>query len=506
VRLTDGDSDVGRFRAAVALRLGLDFNESKLAFLSDVLRRRLDACGDAPAPYLDRMESPRVQVEELRALAKELTVTETYFFRHAEQLRAFVEVALPDRLTAGPPARQMRVLSAGCASGEEPYSLAILARDGGLKPVWNVSIRAVDMNPAMLEKAALGCFSTWSLRETPPEIRLRWFTPRGREFILDRAIRDAVTFELRNLSQVDPVLWEPETYDVVFCRNMMMYFTAENMQALIARATQALVPGGYLFLGHAETLRGLSQDFHLRNTNGTFYYQRKGTLQRVRSIAPTAKSVWSESTSLPAAEGWATTWIETVQHMSRRVQALTEAPLPADAPAPAETSSRADLCLALELLRTEHFEEALVLLGALPLHSALDPDVLLLRAVLLTHGGKIAAASKVCAQLLQLDEFNPGAHYVLALCREGEGDQKGALQHDQLAAYLDPTFAMPHLHLGLLARRGGDAEMARRELREAFHLLKQEDASRLLLFGGGFSRDALVALCSRELDQLERKQ
>jgi chemotaxis protein methyltransferase CheR len=504
--LTGADSDVGRFRAAVALRFGLDFNESKLAFLSEVLGRRLDACGDAPAPYLDRMESPGFQVEELRELAKELTVTETYFFRHAEQLRAFIEVALPDRLSAGSPARQLRVLSAGCASGEEPYSLAILARDGGLKPVWNLSIRAVDMNPAMLERAARGCFSTWSLRETPAEIRLRWFTPRGREFVLDPAIRDAVTFELHNLSQEDPVLWQPGSYDVVFCRNMMMYFTAENMQALIARATEALAPGGYLFLGHAETLRGLSQDFHLRHTNGTFYYQRKENLQRVPSIAPIATSRSSESTSLPAAEGWATTWIETVQHMSRRVQALTENPSPADAPAPTVPRSRADLCLALELLRTEHFEEALVLLGALPLHSAQDPDVLLLRAVLLTHGGKTAAAAKVCAQLLQLDEFNPGAHYVLAVCREGEDDQKGALHHDQLAAYLDPTFAMPHLHLGLLARRGGNQEMARHELREAFHLLSHEDASRLLLFGGGFSRDALVALCSRELDRLGRKQ
>jgi chemotaxis protein methyltransferase CheR len=503
--LTNGDADVGRFRAAVAHHLGLQFNESKLGFLVEVLHRRLDAYGHHPIPYLDFLESPASQPEELRELAKELTVTETYFLRNLDQFRAFVEVALPHRLSIGLASRQLRVLSAGCASGEEAYSMAILARETGLHPRWDLSIRAVDMNPAMLEKARRACFSEWSLRETPAEIRRRWFTPQGRDFDLDPEIRAAVTFELHNLAQEDSGLWRRSSFDVIFCRNVLMYFTPEAMRGLVARMAEALVPGGYLFLGHAETLRGLSQDFVLLHTHETFYYQRQESLQRPRASAQVAGNPLGP-TELPAADGWATTWIETVQHMSRRVKMLTEtasrsAPQPTSAAVP-----RADLCVALELLRTEHFEEALLLLSELPLDSAEDPDLLLLRAVLLTHGGQTAAAAKVCAQLLQLDALNAGAHYVLAMCREGDNDQKGAVEHDHLAAYLDPTFAMPHLHLGLIARRRGERESARRELAEAFQLLKHEDASRLLLFGGGFSRDALVALCSRELDGLERKQ
>ena len=101
--------------------------------------------------------------------------------------------------------------------------------------------------------------------------------------------------------------------------------------------------------------------------------------------------------------------------------------------------------------------------------------------------------------MLQLDQMSAGAHYLLALCREDAGDRSGAVDHNQVAAYLDPAFAMPRLHLGLLARRAGDRARARRELAEALVLLQREDASRLLLFAGGFGREALVALCRAEL-------
>ena len=94
--------------------------------------------------------------------------------------------------------------------------------------------------------------------------------------------------------------------------------------------------------------------------------------------------------------------------------------------------------------------------------------------------------------------MSAGAHHALALCREARGDRRGAIEQHQIAAYLDPSFAMPHLHLGLLARRAGDESEARRALGVAFELLQREETGRLLLFGGGFGRDALLALCRTE--------
>jgi chemotaxis protein methyltransferase CheR len=151
------------------------------------------------------------------------------------------------------------------------------------------------------------------------------------------------------------------------------------------------------------------------------------------------------------------------------------------------------------LLRQERFAEAFEQIRALAPEASRDPDVLLLHAVLLAHRGRLSEAEEWCGKLLEFDELNAGAHYVFALCREGVGDRKGALDHDQAAAYLDPGFAMPHLHLGLLARKSGDRDVARGELELAVSLLQREDPSRLLLFGGGFGRDALIELCRAEL-------
>ena len=322
---------------------------------------------------------------------------------------------------------------------------------------------------------------------------------------LDETIRTSVRFEGHNLVEDDPEIWQPKAYDAIFCRNVIMYFTEEAGKSLVARITRALVPGGYLFLGHAETLRGLSHDFHLLHTHGTFYYQRKeGTDQPAKrfstGVATTSTFV---AAPLAAIVDEADSWVGAICSSTERIQALTAAPkqhsLPSRAAPVLHTGSRWDLCIPLDLLRTEHFAEALDLVQALPPESADDPDVLLLQAVLLAHSGRLAPAEDVCRRLLKIDELNSGAHYVLALCREGARDQPAAANHDQVAVYLDPAFAMPRLHLGLLARRAGDCDAARRELGQALALLQREDASRLLLFGGGFNREALLGLCRAEL-------
>jgi chemotaxis protein methyltransferase CheR len=512
--MAQGSTEAHRFRGWIVQRLGLHFDDTKLEFLAEVLERRADKKGLGLRPYLDRLEGADIDAE-LQALVPELTVPETYFFRHIDQFHAFADVALPQAQAARGSIRELRILSAGCASGEEPYSLAMLMRERGTDFGWNVEIHALDINPVTLAKAARGVYSAWALRETPPETQRRWFKNVGREFELEQSIRAAVTFQEVNLAQDNVALREPETYDVIFCRNVSMYFAADSAQALITRLTRALAPGGHLFLGHAETLRGLSDEYHLCHTHGTFYYKRRcardrervGKSEARRDLAsPQGSSAQPAAAPAPAmAEPWTKTWLETVQHASDRIQALTERPTAASALrgglGPGSSAHvGTQLQLALELLKQERFADALELLGRLPAESEQDPDVLLLRAALLTHSGNLSAAEQASARLLERDELNTGAHYLIALCRESAGDRRGAIEHDQTAIYLDAAFAMPRLHLGLMARRAGDWETARRELSYALTLLKREDASRVLLFGGGFGREALIALCRAELD------
>lgn len=493
--------DVERFRDALSLRMGFSFDDGKLEFLSNVLERRLRAQGEVAAHYLLRLERDADLQQELREIALEVTIGETYFFRHSDQFRAFSEVALPARIEARSACRQLRLLSAGCSSGEEAYTLSILTRERVLdsQPPFAVTIRGVDINPRVVERARAATYSSWALRETPEAIQKQYFSLVGRDYVLSRAIRDSVLFEEENLVAADS--WAPECYDVIFCRNVLMYFTPENAQRVVKRFARALAPGGYLFLGHAENLRGLSLDFELRHTHSTFYYQRKPVFgEASRIVEPLPLPAPAPRAAL--ALDWASTWLETVQRSSDRIQALTvkNAEPIETAAAVAQANPRLDLRRSLELLSQERFAEALEVLPNLP--SSQDVDAALLRAALFTHCGRLEEAEVACADLLAIDGLNAGAHYLLSLCRERRADSRAAIEYSQIAAYLEPTFAMPHLHWGLIARRTGDRSTALRELTQAVLLLQREDASRLLLFGGGFSREGLIGLCQSELSRL----
>lgn len=492
---------VERFRACIAGRLGLQFDDAKKSCLADLLARRAEWAGCDVRTYLVRLECSADR-DEVGALAQELTVAETYFFRNIEQFHALREFVAPDRLRACAPTRCLRILSAGCASGEEAYSIAMALRDMLPDPSSELVIHAVDLNPVVIQKARRARYSGWVLRETPIDMQQRWFRRDGNELVLDDTIRAAVHFNERNLHDDDPDSWPSGLYDVVFCRNVLMYFTPEGARSTVARIAQALAPGGYLFLGHAETLRGMSHDFHLRHTHGTFYYQRKGARESAMADTQPEAICLSSATAprLERSEEGADHWVEAIGKAAERVRMLTAQATSTSSHANALFERHdAHLAEVLDLFREERFADALDLVQALPPESAQTPDVLLLNAALLAHSGQFQLAEAACRRLLAIDPSNAGAHYVLALGCEAAGDSIGATGGHQRAVHLDPGFAMPRLHLGLLARRSGNVDAVRRELGQALLLLQREDASRLLLFGGGFNREALLALCRAEL-------
>ncbi|HLJ29842.1 MAG TPA: protein-glutamate O-methyltransferase CheR [Candidatus Angelobacter sp.] len=270
--LTVAHSDLELFRSSIGEGFGLHFEGGKLDFLDDVVRQRIVATGcDCFSDYQQRVLP---SAREKRAVVECLTVCETYFFRYAEHFRVFTDVVVPERMRMQDHRRQFRILSAGYASGEEAYSLAILIRDQLPNLAsWDITIQGIDINQSVVKKALRAHYPSWSLRDTPADLRIKYLRHEGRELILDAAVKSMVTFEERNLVEEDSAFWRPEYFDVVFCRNVSMYFTPAAAESLIARIARSLTPGGFLFLGHAETLRGISQDFHLRHTHETFYYQ-----------------------------------------------------------------------------------------------------------------------------------------------------------------------------------------------------------------------------------------
>jgi chemotaxis protein methyltransferase CheR len=505
------DPGLERFADVVVSRLGFSVHENNEGEIERLLRLRLQdtGCGTVDV-YLERFAHPAFAASELREIALELTVAETYFFRHPDQFRALIEAALPERIRARQSTRQLNLLSAGCATGEEPYSLAAAVADFHELRDWEVRIWGIDVNPRVLDDARAANYSAWSLRSGSTEQRSRFFRADGDRYVLDASLARGVRFEMRNLLDDDPQFWQPDFFDVIFCRNVMIYFSSAAVRSLAERLTRSLVPGGFLFLGPSETLRGISQEFHLRHTQGAFYYQRRLAHERAQLAAPMADAV-PRSVSVAQAPPYRSEpgWVSAIAASSTRIAALADRSqrqwehVEPTSPEPVQAagSTELDLDEVRDLVREERFEAALKAIGALPGEASTDPDALLLQAVVLANRGELADAVEICRRLLARDELRPGAHYMLAFCQERRGDVLSAAEHDQTAIYLDPAFAMPRLHLGLLALRMGDLPTARRELREALSLLAREDASRILLFGGGLDRGALVRLCETQLER-----
>jgi chemotaxis protein methyltransferase CheR len=324
----------------------------------------------------------------------------------------------------------------------------------------------------------------------PEEIATEYFDAAGRQLRLRDSIRRAVRFEQRNLAEEDNLFWQAASFDIVLCRNVTIYFPLDVTRCVVGRIARTLRPGGFFFLGHAETLRGISNGFHLRHTHEAFYYQRREDADERPDLLATMKCVARSAARPIEPDSTSDSWSGMPAQLAPVVVQAASVPASANAAAAAP---------ALELLRRERFVEAKEVLRGLPPGSANDPDAQLLLAVLHANSGEIVEAEKIARQVLAADELNTGAHYLIALCREYAGDRDGAVRHYQAATYLDLLFAMPHLHLGLIAKRSGDTDTAQRELGIALSLFDREDAARILLFGGGFTREALLAFCRAEL-------
>ena len=245
-------------RALVAGRLGLDFRGRRMRNLERAIAGA--ALGDGVLPlgaYLARLAQLADESPEWRRLASDLTVCETYFFREHPCFEALAESILPPlierRRAGGFPS--LRLWSAGCSSGEEAYSLAILV-DRLLpdRSDWAITILGTDVDVAALDRARRGVYREWSFRTLPAGMRERYFRADGDAFELDRGIKEMVTFEPLNLAaDTYPTLVSNTTsFDVILCRNVLMYLTREAQQRVLARLQRALAPDGWLGVGLIE--------------------------------------------------------------------------------------------------------------------------------------------------------------------------------------------------------------------------------------------------------------
>jgi chemotaxis protein methyltransferase CheR len=261
-------------RDLIVQRTGVYFGEAKL----DMLEERLDevvAARGVPS-LLDYYYLLRYDPDAASAwgeLMDRLAVPETYFWRQADQFEALSGVVLP-RMAAAAPGRTLRVWSAACCSGEEPLSIAMALDEGGWFDRMAIEIVGSDASAALVARARAGLYGERSLRNLSPERRARYFTREGARWRIDPGLHARVRFATANLLDEDEAGPLASRADVVFCRNVFIYFSDDAIRK-VARMLAARMPaGGYLFLGASESLMRLGSEFVMDEVGSAFAYTR----------------------------------------------------------------------------------------------------------------------------------------------------------------------------------------------------------------------------------------
>jgi chemotaxis protein methyltransferase WspC len=393
---------------------GLDLSESAA---DRALAERLALLGQDDADAYLRSIGP----DELKALIELVVVPESWMFRDAEAFAA-VSRFVRERLAVAP-ARLVRILSIPCAGGEEPYSIAMALQDAGVAPGATL-IEAVDLSEVALERARLGRYTKNAFRGGDLRFRDRYFTQDGAEYQIKQSLREQVSFSRGNLLAVDTVA-NAGRYDIIFCRNLLIYFDDATTANAIAKLRLLLSDDGLLFAGYAEVPAFCSNGFTPLRVPGAFALQKTGqAVTHIEDPAP-ARPARPLKARAPA-----------------QAPRATPGPAP-DKPAPAP---------------------------------AADPAPLLEQAARLAGQGDYPAAAKACHDALKTNPDAAEAYFILGLVSECENKPGVADDYWRRCIYLQPDHYEALCHLALLTEQHGDSAQAAAFKQRAARVYQRRDA------------------------------
>ncbi|HUL59680.1 MAG TPA: protein-glutamate O-methyltransferase CheR [Anaeromyxobacteraceae bacterium] len=253
---------------------GIFFREDARYLLERRLWPRLQARGlDTWRAYHRFLRFDPARQAELEEATDLLTTNETYFHREPNQLRAFTSEILPAAAAALGGERRLRILSAGCSTGEEPYTIAVLVRDSGLFEGWDVEILGCDISRRVLASARAGAYGEHAFRNPEADAMRRWFHLRSGRWVIDAQIRASVRLFQANLLD-EGALAAVGRLDVVFCRNVMIYFDLEARRRVLRRFHERMRDGAWLLLGHSESLLNVTADFEIVHLRHDLVYRK----------------------------------------------------------------------------------------------------------------------------------------------------------------------------------------------------------------------------------------
>ena len=492
-------SALERFHQLIALRTGLALRDRDLESARAVLIARAKAQRLTLPEYLALLENAQSGAEWARLMPL-LTNGESYFFRDPGQLALVREGLLPELIERANAvqSRTIRVWSAGCSNGEEAYSLAILidellpqprrAREG-----WRVEIVGTDINPDAVERARRGSFGPWSLRTLDAAKRLQFFQESGGNYQIAPHLRDLVRFETANLC--DGALATAPSFDLILCRNVLIYFARETVALALKKLVSNLGDGGFLITGHAELHHQDLGELRARLFAQSVVYQRVGDEPRASSTKPdfsfslpkpASSTKQSSAISAPFNERQASS-TKPINEVSTRINV-----------SPSSTTSLE------EFARTDNSLSSTkpVSTPARFVDEAQTEETvktLMAQAQLHADAARYDEAATCCEAAMGLDGFAPEAPLLLARIAEERGDLERATTLFKKVIYLAPTQAIAYLELGALYERGGDVARGRQMRKTALELLQQSPQNARLEGVESLTAGELCALVREDL-------
>jgi chemotaxis protein methyltransferase CheR len=413
--------------------------------------------------------------EELRRLLPLVTVGKTSFFRDEKQFAALAAL-VPDLLARRRgEGRRISIWSAGCATGEEPWSIAMTAAEAGARP-GEVELLASDVNPEAVAAAAEGLFPERRLRDVPPPLVERWFRREGDAFRVAPALRGQLGgAEVHNLASPRYPRPRAGAWDVIFCRNVIIYFDVPTVQAVLSRLLEALAPGGWLFLGYSESLFRLFDGFELTEVAGAFLYRRpEGAPGGGRATPPPQP---------PAAPRYAP---GRVAHAAMRApDGIAAALTPIPSPRP-RLSAQEVLDLAVQLVATGRFVAARDRLEA---HLTQGSDDLGVRLTLAHLHDVLKAPERAgpCYRAaVEQEPLSAEPHLFYGIHLLGVGEPARAAEELGRALFLDPDLAVAHYFAGRCHEALGDPERARLAWRNAIEAAARRPVGHRQVFIGHY--------------------
>jgi len=506
--------------------LGLHFPRLRWGDLERNLGRLATAQGfDDVSSCLRWLESTPMEGGPLEALIDAFTIGETYFFRDAAMMEAMATDILPTLIASRrETTRKLTVWSAGCCTGEEPYTVAVMLdrllprRDG-----WEVNICGTDINPAFLARAREAVYRPWSFRGTPREVVDAHFErlPDGSLRLLPR-IKEMVTFTRVNLadSRWPSRLTTPGEVDLLLCRNVLMYFSPPVLQRAVERFHRSLAEDGSLIVAPAEVSAPSFSPFGAVKVGQRFVYRKRAggpavsVDDRSRPLASAAAMGSRSSVASRRAAGAPTSGlgVSSIGPSSPRVQARPSVetgprgPRPAALavpPSAAAVTGADPLVAAQERFDAGQWAECVAALTGLvgrpqgddPTEVRLRAEVLLARA--LANQGSLTQARRWCDSALDLAPLRADLRYLAAVIAIAEGRTESALERLSQATYLDAEFIMAHFMRGHLLAQQGDAAASRRHMAMARTLLSKLDPGAEVPAGDGMRVGHLADVLSR---------